>query len=348
MRVPEAQAERDRVLDEVNEKLDATGMLSPAMAVVQRWARTGRPFSLNDMRSELAAAGVTGQFASGRRDPAGAEDGPDPEDQRGCVDLVRDTQQEDRRLRRRDRAGRTRSRHRPRPPRPQRTVQHPDHRGHTHPLRGVRVTLLPCTLPAPHPHGTVTNYAGGCRCADSRQAHADRARWRRRQRAYGRLVDKSVPNIGSRRRVEALMCLGWSMREISRRLGWCADRLANLFKSYDGISPANAAKIATLYDELWATPAPRTTKSERLSASRTEALARRRRYRPPMSWDDDTIDQAPPPPVVLAPREPGQLRPHGTPAAYRRHHRNGEKPCDVCLRWRRDDTWRRRLQGRVA
>jgi hypothetical protein len=210
------------------------------------------------------------------------------------------------------------------------------------------VTVLLCTLPAPHPHGTVTNYAGGCRCADSRQAHADRARWRRRQRAYGRLVDKSVPNIGSRRRVEALMCLGWSMREISRRLGWCADRLANLFKSYDGISPANAAKIATLYDQLWATPAPRTTKSERLSASRTEALARRRRYRPPMSWDDDTIDQAPPPPVVLAPREPGQLRPHGTAAAYRRHHRSGEKPCDVCLRWRRDDTWRRRLQGRAA
>jgi hypothetical protein len=30
------------------------------------------------------------------------------------------------------------------------------------------------------------------------------------------------------------------------------------------------------------------------------------------------------------PRNELDLRPHGTPAAYRRHYRRGEKPCEAC------------------
>jgi hypothetical protein len=40
------------------------------------------------------------------------------------------------------------------------------------------------------------------------------------------------------------------------------------------------------------------------------------------------------------PRE--NLEPCGTPAAYRRHSRAGEKPCEACRRWRNADGQARR------
>lgn len=140
------------------------------------------------------------------------------------------------------------------------------------------------------PHGTVTRYCTGCRCDDCRAAHAARARWRRRMHAYGRAVPKSVPNAGARRRIEALQTLGWSMRDLSRMLGKHPDRLSVSLKTYDGISPANHALIAGLYDRLWSTPAPQRDKGERISAQRTIARAQREGYLPPLAWDDETID----------------------------------------------------------
>lgn len=35
---------------------------------------------------------------------------------------------------------------------------------------------------------------------------------------------------------------------------------------------------------------------------------------------------------MTGPRPDWQLRPHGTPAAYRRHYRRGERPCEACRR----------------
>jgi hypothetical protein len=58
-----AEAERDRVLDEVT--VAHQRALSPGMAVIHRWASTGREFSLNDCRAELRAAGVDGKAAPG-------------------------------------------------------------------------------------------------------------------------------------------------------------------------------------------------------------------------------------------------------------------------------------------
>lgn len=170
------------------------------------------------------------------------------------------------------------------------------------------------------PHGNETRYCAGCRCDDCRAAHAAGARRRRRMKAYGRHVPKSIPNSGARRRVQALMRIGWSMRAQSRMLGWHPDRLCVMLSSYDGISPRNHARVSALYDRLWDKPAPQRTKGERIAANRTIAAAIRLGYLPPLAWDDEEIDTAP------------AARPCGTHAAFNRHKARGERIDARCAR----------------
>lgn len=160
----------------------------------------------------------------------------------------------------------------------------------------------PCNHPqARHEHGTEQAYISDrCRCTPCRDAHASKATARRRQIAYGRHQSALVLNVGSRRRVEALACLGWSMTVLAPMLH-CTDRsLHRLFE--DGVqyvSRARAESIVRLYDELWDKPAPQTTKGERISARRVLLIARTRRYAPPAAWDDDLIDHPAAQPMTL-------------------------------------------------
>lgn len=142
------------------------------------------------------------------------------------------------------------------------------------------------------PHGHVTRYATGCRCDDCRAAHTERARFRRRMRAYGRWTPQGVSRVGTQRRVEALACLGWSMRALSRMCGWHEDRLSQLINNaeYEQVSPANRDRIARLYDELADRRPPTDTKEQRMSVSRAIGHARRSGFAPPIAWDDDIDD----------------------------------------------------------
>lgn len=140
------------------------------------------------------------------------------------------------------------------------------------------------------PHGTDTRYCTGCRCDECRAAHTAGARRRRRAKAYGRHVPRSIPNISARRRIEALATLGWSRSVLSQRLGWTPDRLGKLFRDGPGISPANHARIAALFDELWDREPPMRTWQQRSSAVRTRNLAARSGWLPPLALDDDAID----------------------------------------------------------
>lgn len=156
--------------------------------------------------------------------------------------------------------------------------------------------------------------------------------------AYGRWQPKSVPIVGTRRRIEALACMGWSMRALSRALGWHQDRLQVLLSiPGGGVSPANRDRIAALYDELWDKRPPERTRSERISASRPRALAARNGWAPPLAWDDDTIEDPDATPDLGADSSAWDRHPCGTSAAYRRHLRNGEQPCLACTEAHRVD-----------
>lgn len=84
-----------------------------------------------------------------------------------------------------------------------------------------------------------------------------------------------VPNIGARRRVQALLAIGWRHQDIDERCGVRTGTM--LHQVGDWISQAKHDAIKDVYDELWATPGPRRRATET-------------QYAPPMAWDDDTID----------------------------------------------------------
>jgi hypothetical protein len=95
---------------------------------------------------------------------------------------------------------------------------------------------------------------------------------------------------GTRRRIEALIAIGWSMSAIDAMLGWKVSRTSCLLSDPTNITRRNAARIAALYDKLWDKPAPARNRQERHSRSYALCLAKKRGYLKPLCWDDETID----------------------------------------------------------
>lgn len=189
-----------------------------------------------------------------------------------------------------------------------------------------------CVCPrAKHQHGTEQAYISDmCRCDACRKAHADKARWRTRQKAYGKELSGLAPAAGSALRLEALATLGWSFAVIGERLGMDAMVMLRV-RRQPNILRAKADAIAAVYDELWDTHAPTTTRAERISAVRTVRFAERHGFLPPMALDDDLLDTPGYRPVM--PTGGGwELQPCGTDAAARRHYRLGEPMDEACRR----------------
>jgi len=147
--------------------------------------------------------------------------------------------------------------------------------------------------------------------------------YRHRRYLYGpQLVDAT----GSKRRLQALARLGWSVPALERRAGLPQWTLDTTLKS-QRVHQSRAAVISWLYSELWDREAPLQSASQRYSSARAKSAAEKAGWPPPMGWDDDEIDIPPRPlPRQLA----RQLSPCGTPAAARRHYRRGEPIDDEC------------------
>lgn len=92
-----------------------------------------------------------------------------------------------------------------------------------------------------------------------------------------------VDATGSQRRLQALVAIGWTTREITRRLGGSDHGTVTdiTSKNNQTIRRATAENIRRIFDELWDKPGP-----SRISAQR----AAKRGWVPPLAWDDDTID----------------------------------------------------------
>lgn len=94
-----------------------------------------------------------------------------------------------------------------------------------------------------------------------------------------------MSGVGTRRRVQALACLGWSVADIAARADIDPQRLYLLCANpARGTTAGTAAAVAAVYEQWWATPAPHEP------AQRTRMRAAKHRWAPPMAWDDDTID----------------------------------------------------------
>lgn len=142
-----------------------------------------------------------------------------------------------------------------------------------------------------HKHGTEARYSRDhCRCLPCRLArHRYVAAWRTGQATERR----TVPIIGTRRRLQALTVMGWSPPEIAERVGMDSQIVRRL-RSNEASSPrygdtatvlaTTKTRVEAVYDQLWnvASPGPKATRMRR--------LAQANNWAPPLAWDDDTID----------------------------------------------------------
>lgn len=94
-----------------------------------------------------------------------------------------------------------------------------------------------------------------------------------------------VPRVGARRRIHALMAIGWTHEELTRRCGVNTDAVANQYARW--VRRTTYDLIAAMYAELCAKPGP---------SNRTRLYAARRGFLSPAFWDD--IDRDPEPLLV--------------------------------------------------
>lgn len=143
-----------------------------------------------------------------------------------------------------------------------------------------------CPKDHEHKHGeSSTCYWYGCRCVPCRDFCTEWQFYYRNMRRAGRYTPMTrVPAIGTQRRLQALATLGWSASLVGRELGVSGQRMRQIAAA-EQVALETAEKVKTVYDKLWATPAPFVA-----SAGRTIARARRLKFQPPMAWDDDSID----------------------------------------------------------
>jgi lambda repressor-like predicted transcriptional regulator len=100
----------------------------------------------------------------------------------------------------------------------------------------------------------------------------------------------AVPAVGTQRRLQALVALGWSMAQLAARVGVEANSLRRLINTNPKVLATTARTVATLYQEMWnARPAP-VTRPQHVAVTKTVNLAARRGWVIPAMWDDDVID----------------------------------------------------------
>jgi hypothetical protein len=124
-------------------------------------------------------------------------------------------------------------------------------------------------------------------CAEANAIY--QRRYRKNRALYG---DRLIPALGSSRRIQALMCLGWSTPAIASRAGihpkqvwWTTQQ--------EHVTRAVAARIAAAYEAMHMALPPTDTKSQRISVAVTRKNAERNGFAPPLAWDDIDRDAKP-------------------------------------------------------
>jgi transcriptional regulator with XRE-family HTH domain len=104
--------------------------------------------------------------------------------------------------------------------------------------------------------------------------------------ADGAMVDGTA----TRRRLQALVAVGWAQARLAERLGVERTNLNKMLRSGQHVRAGTVRAVARLYDELWDQAPPESEHRAKISASRARNYARAAGWLPPMAWDDDTID----------------------------------------------------------
>lgn len=103
--------------------------------------------------------------------------------------------------------------------------------------------------------------------------------------ADGRFIDST----GTRRRIQALVAIGWSLSRIGQRIGIAPSNMST-FMQASQCTAGKARAVQAMYNELWNQPQTGTDHRSKISASRAKKHAQTNGWVPPLAWDDETID----------------------------------------------------------
>ncbi len=101
-----------------------------------------------------------------------------------------------------------------------------------------------------------------------------------------------VGATGTRRRLQALIAVGWPHDELATRLGRSSAGLRRSMLS-DSVTAQTAQDVSDLYEQLWNLRPPQSTDDQRAAADAARAFAAERGWLPPLAWDDIDADPAP-------------------------------------------------------
>lgn len=107
-----------------------------------------------------------------------------------------------------------------------------------------------------------------------------------------------IDGVGTQRRLQALVAVGWNVSALADMLGRDTASLRRTLHR-ERVNASTAAAVADMYERLWDTPPPETTRTERHASAEARAFARRQGWHPPMAWDDIDADRPPPPRPTL-------------------------------------------------
>ncbi len=115
-------------------------------------------------------------------------------------------------------------------------------------------------------------------------------------RAPGTQVDAT----GTRRRLHALVAVGWSQSRLAAEL---RRGVTNLNRSMTGesVTLRTAQRVSDLYDRLWDQAPPQATAAQRNAVQAARSHARQRNWPPPLAWDDIDTDTDPDPSTPPSP-----------------------------------------------
>ncbi len=133
-----------------------------------------------------------------------------------------------------------------------------------------------------------------CRCDECRTYAREHRYWLFHLHRAGKLSPGAARDArGVRRRLEALMAIGWSMPLVAERIG-VHRSLTLRWLEADAVEASTISRVAAAYDELCHEQPPTGTHIQRGIANRTRRLAIERGYVDPQWWVDIDTDDDPP------------------------------------------------------
>ncbi|MFF5261325.1 hypothetical protein ACFY4C_20475 [Actinomadura viridis] len=110
-----------------------------------------------------------------------------------------------------------------------------------------------------------------------------------------RMVLEDLPDAaridptGTRRRIQALVTMGWSLTKLAERSGIHRTNFSLLIHA-TGVRADTARKVRALYDALWDKEPPMGSARDQVSVGKARAWASRQGWASPLAWDDGDLD----------------------------------------------------------